>query len=378
MNSYITPLKIFMPFLLIMAMGNSALANEPENEPDSDKNTVANNTEKSEDILTKSPALTMALIKNLWQKLDQTTNQCPDEQNDFPEAGMRIFYCHLKTFLSYEQLQTLVRIPIFLNGPHSKTELKVDAKNSFGHYNPAFVKWLTENLMPAAKEAAFKERTQPLYNQYVKPLARTYYVIHERLVAHPDYRQKQQANYFKLLKNGQLPEYYENLHQQGFNSNAVKSGIAFWLRRFIDGTESAFFEGLKTLLMTYDADFIIATQVLEAKIYRNTQVWTYKRIINPQLPELTFKFIGRLLSNKRAEIVAMQFYQGNESRHFQTIKDVNRVIVIDGNDVDFRLKDINLDSYQDIRLMINSQNYFCWLFDSTKKLFVGLLLKCGW
>ena len=158
----------------------------------------------------------------------------------------------------------------------------------------------------------------------------------------------------------------------------VKTATAFWLRRFIDGTEMAFFKGLKTLLMTYDADFIIATQVLGAKIHLDTQVWTYKRTINSQLPEVTFRFIGRRHNEKQAKIVAMQFQFSNESKPFQTLNNINQLFVIHQNNLDFRLKDINLDRYQDIRLMISSYRYLCWLFDSSKKVFVRLLLECGW
>ena len=108
------------------------------------------------------------------------------------------------------------------------------------------------------------------------------------------------------------------------------------------------------------------------------QSWTYKHTIHPTLPELTFKLIGSLQNAQSAEIVAIEFYQGNEQEPFQTLSNLNIPIAI--NESNFKLKDINLDGYQDFFLVTTSasQFYVCWVFDPKAKMFIKLLLDCGW
>lgn len=181
---------------------------------------------------TISASETETVTKHLWLNLDKTNNQCPEELDYFPEGGLRTFYCHAKTFLSYEKLQQLSPLPIFSKGPHSKTQLNLAAKNDFGYYNKDFVKWLRENAIPAAQNPRFKALTRSLYHQYVKPLARAYYVVHERLMADSDYLQKEQETYFKLIEAQSLPEYYVDnyfaeLIEQGFNLMSSKPACRF-------------------------------------------------------------------------------------------------------------------------------------------------------
>ena len=212
---------------------------------------------------TVATASTKNEIKYVLRNLDQTQNQCPELFDAFPEGGMRIFYCHVKTFLSYKRLQKLAHKPIFIKGPHSKTLLNLKNKNEFGYYNKAFVTWLRNEFISAIKSAQFKKSTQTVYHQYIQSLARTYYLVHELLIIDPGYLQQELEHYLKLIEINSLPEYYVNryyefadLFDQGFNGDVVKTAVLFWIRRVIDGTEAEFFIGLETLLKAYDTHFI--------------------------------------------------------------------------------------------------------------------------
>lgn len=110
------------------------------------------------------------------------------------------------------------------------------------------------------------------------------------------------------------------------------------------------------------------------------QHWTYQYTIHPTLPEFTFKLIGKLKNAQHAEIVTIQVYQSDEPVAFQTLSNLNISATVHENELSFKLKDINLDGYQDIILVTTSasQLYVCWIFDPTTKLFVKLILDCGW
>ncbi len=207
------------------------------------------------------------LIRKTWTHLDRTQNQCPDLFDYFPDGGIRIFYCHVKTFLNLSVLSRMAGMPVFQSGPHSGDRLNLDARFSFGRYNPEFVRWLAENAIPAAGDAAFRKRTQPLYDRFAAPLARTCFVVHEALAADPGYLAREKAAYMEGMVEGSLtPLFYERywdfkgLHESGYDGNVVKSVVAFWIRREIDATRPLFFQGLTKLLETYDADFVAANR----------------------------------------------------------------------------------------------------------------------
>jgi hypothetical protein len=108
--------------------------------------------------------------------------------------------------------------------------------------------------------------------------------------------------------------------------------------------------------------------------------WAYKHTIHPTLPELTFKLIGSVQNAQTAEIAAIEFYQDNEQKPFQTFSNLDIPIAVPKKESSFKLKDMNSDGYQDFFLVTTSASefYVCWVFDPKAKMFVKLLLDCGW
>ena len=109
-------------------------------------------------------------IREGWIDLDKTKNAC-DEFDYFPEGGMRIFACHLKSLTSLEFLLEASGLVVFKQGPHTGKNLKLDHRHQFGHYNQAFVRWMVEHLVPGAEDVSLRKATQAHYDKYVKPLA---------------------------------------------------------------------------------------------------------------------------------------------------------------------------------------------------------------
>jgi len=215
-------------------------------------------------------------IRSLWAGLSQTDNTCEGTFDYHPGGGMRIFACHMASRLSYAKLRALSGVEVFLDGPHKGKQLRLDAKRSFGRYNPAFVRWAIAHLIPAADDAAFRVATQPLYDRFVKPLATAYYLTWRKAQVEPRCFEREVERYTRFLAgrdDAEMPyeryfffmnkHFCENpdggfefFHRRGFdedtNGNVIKTAAAWWMRRTIDGTAKDWARGLTKLIRTYD------------------------------------------------------------------------------------------------------------------------------
>jgi len=218
-------------------------------------------------------------VKWTWKELPNSNYQCFGEDN-FPNGGIQDFYCHLKEFASISELESYFGESIFLSGPHIPGHLVLDDRYKFGHYNPRFPNFLAQTLIPASKDSGFKTITEPIYDSYIKNLARTFYATYKKLHSNPIYLVKERIRYNRLRSERILdPYYFEKyksfMHPQfsddedeklaskfatlpediNFDGNIVKTCVAFWIRRSIDQSDKAFMEGLTLLLITYDPNY---------------------------------------------------------------------------------------------------------------------------
>ena len=227
-------------------------------------------------------------IRDVWINLDKTKNTC-DEFDYFPEGGMRIFACHLKSLTSLEFLLEASGLTVFNQGPHKGSRLKLDHRHQFGHYNQDFVRWMVKHVIPGAEDTALRKATQAHYNKYVKPLATLFYATRQKAQQQPECFRREVERYRSLMEKKKLPEmYYERFFfwmnpdfcthtdagfdyfykhgfDGGYDGNVVKTCIAFWMRRTIDGTADEFSQGLLKLLKAYDPGLLKAGGLAPAK-----------------------------------------------------------------------------------------------------------------
>ena len=215
-----------------------------------------------------------ALVLQAWQGLDQTQNTCSEHFDYHPNGGMKIFACHLFSWVTYERFAGLASAPIFVKGPHTEVELDLEQAYTFGHYNPFFVDWLIEHAVPGAEDEVFREATQSLYDQYVQPLAQVFAVTYSKIEANPDCFALERDRYKEMIESQSLPFYYYRkffyfmndgfCHDPdggfesfkgddgGYSGNVVQTATAFWIRRSLDGTMDQFYRGLVKLRSTYE------------------------------------------------------------------------------------------------------------------------------
>lgn len=238
-------------------------------------------------------------IEATWLKLADSSNQCEELYDYFPNSGMRAFWCHASGLFTTEELALSAAMPIWVSGPHTPTRLDLNAPADFGHYNPEFVSWMADHLIPGASDPAFRASTQATYDRAIAPLARIAWLTRLKLQQDPACAQAELERYTAVIARGAAggPDarahiqrwfyflnpgfcgaedpatlFYQGL-DLGVDGDIVKTTVGFWLRRRMDGTEGPFADGLRRLLETYDAAWLASARLpsLEAERSRGAR-----------------------------------------------------------------------------------------------------------
>ena len=211
-------------------------------------------------------------IMALWRTLPQLAKDTPqkayrDLGTWLPDRGLRGLYAKAQFALNLAQLEKLSGHKIFGSGPHQNGKLNLKATNDFGHYNPAFIKWITANGIPGGKNPELRKELQPVYDKYLRRTARGFFVAHQNLTAEPQRLKLVQARYLDLLDAEKdagdfLQELFrpdtDRLEKAGHDWYEVNVAHGFWVRRTIDSTADEFHTLLITLLTTHDSKWLKA------------------------------------------------------------------------------------------------------------------------
>ncbi len=191
-------------------------------------------------------------IRRAWRGLVASSNGCSRGYDYFPNGGMRSFWCHLKTLVSYETVQKLSGKPVFTAGPHNRRRLDLNSDREFGRYNPDFLRWALQVAIPAIDDPKFRRATQPVYDRTMRDLARLYKSTHLMLTANPKHYREMAASYTSYRAHRPPRPFMQGL--QNKFPNLARPAHAFWVRRKLDGTSDYFAKGVTQLMQTYDAD----------------------------------------------------------------------------------------------------------------------------
>ncbi|MFT4626284.1 MAG: hypothetical protein ACI8PZ_004961 [Myxococcota bacterium] len=211
-------------------------------------------------------------VRTLWTHLPATTNHCEGTFDYFPRGGLRILWCHAREDLSLAQVAVLAGTPVWVSGPHQRRKgLDLENLRAFGHYDPAFVRTLPSFALPGATDDAFRIASQPTYDKVLKERARLAWRVHAKLMSNPECAERERAAYQADMRSSTPTQgYYERWYgfldpafctgeghgAAGMDGNVTKTLTAWWLRRTMDGTASAWHDALRALLAAYDAEFL--------------------------------------------------------------------------------------------------------------------------
>jgi hypothetical protein len=193
-------------------------------------------------------------------------------------------YDNLKAIVSLAQLRALSPYPMFASGPHG-ADFNFESYQ-FGYYNLNFVRWVGDNLIPAATNPLLRQFTQPFYDRHLLHVARLYhltsrdlaansaclvsirngYIARIRTLSGTRYNPGADADpgawilgsFFQLYDRQVLSDIPKGLRlwapprEQG-GVHIMSTAAGFWVRRTMDGTSEEFRRALDRLLATYDA-----------------------------------------------------------------------------------------------------------------------------
>jgi len=175
----------------------------------------------------------------------------------FDDGGTLNSFEYIRSLISYEELQKKSPVKIFLNGPHTSTNLNLKSQNSFGYYNPKFVKQLHENLKWILSNEAFVHLTRPGVEEFnILRKLRGYLEIFSFIGKNKAEFDQLKSEYRELVNKNEwgsydyrqkLPTYLrENLY------NWSETVYYFWVRRDIDGTKELWHKMIIDFIEAYE------------------------------------------------------------------------------------------------------------------------------
>lgn len=217
-----------------------------------------------------------------------------DDNGNMVRYGLLATFCAIRDVLGIDSLEALSGEPIFTSGPHAGDTLKVSDLRDFGRYNPAFVRWFSQRILPDSDDTAFIASTQALYDEFAKYMVRSFYLTYISCANHPDFFEYERRllelqvaddpGGVRPLRNNtdgpSLLDFYKidsefhkivfdfraigfdddqitHLSSNSFNKQLydLRAPIRFWTRRSVDGTADLIFQALRKLVRAYDAEF---------------------------------------------------------------------------------------------------------------------------
>ncbi|MEM7023760.1 MAG: hypothetical protein AAF637_14380, partial [Pseudomonadota bacterium] len=220
---------------------------------------------------------------------------CPRTTDEFGVAIKSLYglLCHLQNIVSLADLQRISGLPLFASGPHlvetndgTQYPLDSDSRIEFGHYNPEFVRWAVDNLIPSEGIARLGP-VERVYDEAAKEQARIWYQAYRDLHADPEFLAEASADYAAKIES-----YVDNGEEYDWNAPGVsvqnrystyaaimlrqslwddvlqdksymfrefyryRMAVGFWLRREMDGTAPIFLEGLEKVMRVFDPGFL--------------------------------------------------------------------------------------------------------------------------
>lgn len=153
-------------------------------------------------------------------------------------------------------------LPAFSDG---KTSFNYNLSDDFLHYSPAYVKWAFANLIPNSEDELDGVTYQELYTvvgaRFFRILAESYVLISYLGEDVEQYKREMEAGDFDawgfMRKRQYLFRGIDTRYAPKGATSPFTAGMAYtwWIRRHLDGSQSALWEGISEVLQAYDPEF---------------------------------------------------------------------------------------------------------------------------
>lgn len=184
--------------------------------------------------------------------------------SSFNKAVHTSQYTNEPPYLKFDDLSPLSKlagVPVFVNRPDS-LGIIVQSNEEFVHYNPDWIIWATSNLIPTPDEKIGGLTAQSWYDQSFN---RFFHMMVEsyQLLERESLWEYERVQYYESLKSEDFDalQYFDERFSDELKdyqypySHEVMTGpmaISFWLRRDMDGSREAIWNGLSTFMNQFD------------------------------------------------------------------------------------------------------------------------------
>jgi len=152
----------------------------------------------------------------------------------------------MKSVLSLENLHHLAGESVFDSGPHSSDGIDFHSADSFGHYNPLFLKQVLQMLDTIFENKGTKEVVKAVYNgTSLGETARSYYHAYQFVTGNPELFQPEYFTFPdgydppSVLKLGDVVNIYQDMMSYAANGEDLQPGdfIQEVFRPYADAAE---------------------------------------------------------------------------------------------------------------------------------------------
>jgi len=177
----------------------------------------------------------------------------------FDDGGTLNSFEYIRSLISYEELQKESPLKIFLKGPHTSTNLNLKSQNSFGYYNPKFVKQLHENLKWILSNEAFVHLTRSGIEEFnILRKLRGYLEIYSIIENDQAEFNRLRSNFLEKLEKGEWSDYDYRSYlpaqlEMSDYWNWSETVYYFWVRRDIDGTKELWHKMIMDFITAYES-----------------------------------------------------------------------------------------------------------------------------
>ncbi len=163
-------------------------------------------------------------------------------------------YQYLNSLTTLKEFSTLLHYPLFVSGVENTTQINLDNKNDFGHYNPKTILWLKIQFQAFLKQPDNVKTTRPMVESLLKKQLFSFWMVNQYLNKYPDEKQRILDDYQSKINNKNVPYDYYDIHPMDYDfykeirtfqmlkDKEIRTAVFYWLRRTIDKTEKHFFD----------------------------------------------------------------------------------------------------------------------------------------
>ena len=140
-----------------------------------------------------------------------------------------------------------------------------DNINTFGYYNPAWVRWSTQHLIPYKGDEVHGETFGIIYkkvfSRFFRLMSESYVFSRMKLDLAKERQEYLKAmamkefdalTYLERKFGGALGDYFLERNGTRFTPDMA---IGFWIRRAADGSDADFWDGLQSIMRQFDKDW---------------------------------------------------------------------------------------------------------------------------